>query len=256
MQPSYFGTVERQLLGLYSPPTGAVERDAAVLICHPGPQEYMWSYRAIGQLAARLAAAGFHVFRFDYFGTGDSAGASSEGSLEHWRHDVAAALDELKDVSGVRRPSLVGFRLGAALAAQSPIRVRDLVLWEPVVSGREYLGELRQAHELQFAHALHPPTLPERGPLLEVMGHPLPAQVQAEIEALQLAPPLACAAERVWLVASEDRSGYRQLAEGLAAGGSRAAFEHIPDSLQQGALFLMATRGQDRIVKLLSGKAS
>lgn len=252
MQLSYFGSADKQLLGIYSPPTGEVDRGAAVLICHPAPQEYMWSYWALRHLATRLAAAGFHALRFDYYGTGDSAGASTDGDLDEWRRDVALALEELRDVSGIRRPSVVGFRLGATLAAQAPARVRDLVLWEPVVTGSGYLRELRARHELQFAHTLYPPRLASRGPMHEIMGHPLPPGVQAGLAALHLAPPFACASERVWVVAAEARSSFRELADRVAASGTQAAFEHVPDSVSPGSLFLMSTRGQERIVRLLT----
>lgn len=252
MQLSFFGSSERQLLGIYSPPTGPVDRAAAVLICHPAPQEYMRSYWALRHLAVRLAAAGFHAFRFDYYGTGDSAGASTDGDLDQWRRDIASALDELRDVSGVRRPSLVGFRLGATLAAQAPVRVRDLVLWEPVVSGPAYLQQLRTAHERLFAHCLHPPTLPSRGPVHEMLGHPLPPAMQSSLEALGLEPPFSCTSDRVFVVASENRPSYEQLVNRAAAAGVPVVFEPVPESVSSDAPFLLSTRAQERITQLLT----
>lgn len=252
MQLSYFGSPERQLLGIYSPPAGAVERDAAVLICHAAPQEYLRSYWALRQLAARLAAAGLHAFRFDYYGTGDSAGASTDGDLEQWRRDVGAALEELKDVSGVRRPSVVGFRLGATLAAQTPLRVRDLVLWEPVVSGPAYLRDLRREHDRLFAHCVYPPTLPRRGPVYEMVGHPLPPSMELSLEALDLVPPLACTSDRVIVVASEARPPLQELVDRTAAGGTPAAFELVPETVSLDAPFVLATRAQDHITRLLT----
>jgi pimeloyl-ACP methyl ester carboxylesterase len=255
VQLSYFGAAEKQLVGLYSPPTGPVDRDAAVLICHSAPQEYMRSYWALRQLATRLAAAGFHAFRFDYYGTGDSAGASDEGDLDQWRRDIASALDELRDVSGVRRPSLVGFRLGATLAAMTDLRVKDLVLWEPVVSGTEYLQELREAHRSFFAHLLYPPTVTDHGPLLEVLGHPLSSQVQNRLEALVLAPPLSCSADRVSIVASEGRASHQALVENITARGIAAHLEAVAEAFTPGSPFLLATKPQERIVNLLTRRS-
>ena len=215
----------------------------------------MWSHRALRQLAARLTNSGFHVFRFDYFGTGDSAGASTEGDLDQWRRDIASALDELRDVSGVRRPSLVGFRLGATLAAQTEARVRDLVLWEPVVSGSDFLLELRAMHERQYAHTFFPPRLPAQGPVHEIMGHPLPPRVEADLGATQLAPPFACRSERVWIVAAEPQPRHLDLVDRVTAAGTLVAFEHVPESVSSpAAAFLMSTRGQERIVSLLTGR--
>jgi pimeloyl-ACP methyl ester carboxylesterase len=254
VQLSYFGSSGRQLLGLYNPPSAASERDAAVLLCHPAAQEYMRCHWALRQLALRLAGAGFHVFRFDYFGTGDSAGGSEEADLEQWRRDVGEAIEELKDVSGVRRPSLVGLRLGATLAAQTPARLKDLVLWEPVVSGPAYLGELRAAHLRLFGHCL--PPLPADGPVVEALGHPLPPAVQAGLEGLALEAPLACSADRVLVVSSEPVGGpHQHLAARLAEAGAPAAYEPVPDSFDPYAAFLLTTRAQERIAALLSRNA-
>ena len=97
MQPVSFGTSDRQLLGIYYPPEGEQPRDAAVLLCGPAPQEYMLTYWATRKLATLLARHGFPVMRFDYFGTGDSAGETEEGRPRLWVEDVGAAARELLD---------------------------------------------------------------------------------------------------------------------------------------------------------------
>ncbi len=256
MQVSYFGSVERPLLGLYHPPEDGGERNAAVLLCPPAPQEYMGSHWALRKLAARLAGAGFHVLRFDYYGTGDSGGDSSAGTLEQWREDVTTAMEELRDVAAVRRASVVGFRLGATLAAQTAIRVRDLVLWEPVVTGAAYLEELRASHARRFAHCLHPPPLPRHGPLHEILGCPLPLSIETSLRDLQLVAPLACTAERVALVASEDRPSSRTLIEGLRASGLATATEIVPESVGGDEPFLLSSVAQQRIAELLTRRAA
>jgi pimeloyl-ACP methyl ester carboxylesterase len=251
LQVSYFGSSATQLFGAYSPPAAPVERDGAVLLCPPGPHEYMRSHWALRQLALKLSAAGLHVLRFDYSGTGDSAGASEVASLEQWRRDVLAALDELRDVSGVRRVSVVGLRLGATLAAQASAELRDLVLWEPVTSGPAYLQELRRAHTRSFAHCLHPPPLARRGPLGELLGHPLPAEHQEDLERLQLEAPLACRAERVTILAREPRRADLDLAARLAEAGTKSAHVHVPEAEDLAAPLLLSGRAQERIVTLL-----
>ena len=256
MHVSYFGSSERRLFGAYHPPEDGGERNAAVLLCGPAPQEYMQSHWVLRKLAARLATAGFHVLRFDYYGTGDSGGDSSAGSLEQWRADVVTALQELRDAAAVRRVSVVGFRLGATLAAQAPIRVRDLVLWEPVVAGTAYLDELRASHERCFAHCLHPPRLPRRGPLLEILGCPLPESVEANVRDLQLGPPLACRADRVAVVASEDLTSHRRLIESLQGAGLATAHETVPEPAGGDEPFLLSSVAQQRIAELLTRRAS
>ena len=253
MRLRYFGSSARPLLGVYSPPDAALEREAAVLLCHPAPQEYMRSYWALRQLAGKLAAAGLHVLRFDYSGTGDSAGDGADASLDAWRADVLGALEELTDISGVKRPSLVGFRLGATLAAQAGAHVRTLVLWEPVVTGCAYLDELRTAHVRYFAHCLHPPRVPRSGPLGELLGHPLPPRLQTELEALELGAPFASAFDRLMLVARDVRDGYRALVNRAAAQGVAASLEHVPEPEPLDADLLLAPKAQERITQLLTG---
>ena len=114
MNPFFFGSSEERLLGVHHPPRGRVPREVGVLLCYPLGQEYMRAHRAFRQLAMLLARRGFHVLRFDWFGTGDSAGAGEEGSIARWLEDARTAIDELKDTAGVTRVSLVGLRLGAA----------------------------------------------------------------------------------------------------------------------------------------------
>ncbi len=256
VEPRFFGPAERQLFGVYHPPAGRAAHPAGVLLCYPGPQEYMRCHWAFRKLATLLARAGLHVLRFDWYGSGDSDGDSLEGTPAQWRLDVATALQELRDVSGLRRASLVGFRLGAALALQASVKVRDLVLWEPVVSGRAHVEELRRQHELRFAHCLHPPPLPD-----ELMGQPFPRALRREYEALDLleAPP-ACRAQRVVVLASEERPEHARLLDALRSPGTFAevAWRHVPEPAQPDGDddFLLSTHAQQAIAALLTGEAA
>ena len=136
MMPFHFGSRQRRLFGCYEPAPANVSKVRAVLLCHPIDNEQVFAYRTMRQLAARLVQAGFHVLRFDYFGTGDSYGDTGEGDLASWCGDVETAIEELKEISGAPNVSLVGLRLGANLsarvAAHQPKEIRRLILWEPL----------------------------------------------------------------------------------------------------------------------------
>lgn len=136
MTAFHFGTRERRLFGHYEPAQANFGKEQAALLCHPFNNEQVFAYRTMRQLAARLARAGFHVLRFDYFGTGDSYGDTGDGNLAGWCADIATAIEELKDITGVANVNLAGLRLGANLSAQVaallPKEVAKLVLWEPV----------------------------------------------------------------------------------------------------------------------------
>lgn len=148
MNSYFFGSSDKQLFGVYHPPASGEMRAKAVLVCHAFDHEYMRTHWAFRRLADRLGNEGFHVLRFDYFGTGDSAGESTEITLDQCRDDILTAAEELKEVSGAMQVSIVGLRLGAALAmTTNKLKTTDLILWEPVVSGQDYLREHNNTHQ-------------------------------------------------------------------------------------------------------------
>jgi uncharacterized protein len=189
MNPFFFGSAQRRLFGVYTPARAGSARQRAIVLCHPWGQEYLHAHRAMRQLAGMLADAGFHVLRFDYFGTGDSAGEMTDGNLGGWSRDIEMAIEELKDSAGVARVTLLGLRLGATLAAIVAGRRRNdidaLVLWDPIVSGDKYLMELQ---EEEFQRSGLPAVVrPENaGGGHEVLGFPLTAAISGEIQSTNL----------------------------------------------------------------------
>ncbi len=141
----YFGRQGRNLFGCFHEPLQRSIRRCAVLICQPIGHEYINSHRALRQLAARLAEAGFPVLRFDYYGCGDSSGHSEEGSISLWMEDISTALAELRTRAGLSKVYIVGLRLGGTLAAIAGTQSNDvegLVLWDPVVNGKNHFQEM------------------------------------------------------------------------------------------------------------------
>ena len=103
-------------------------------------------------LATQLERAGYAALRFDYSGTGDSLGDSQAATIDAWVGDVAIAAERLKSASGAARLAVVGLRFGATLAtlagARGDLRLRHLVLWDPIVDGAAYIRELAQQHRV------------------------------------------------------------------------------------------------------------
>jgi pimeloyl-ACP methyl ester carboxylesterase len=175
------------LVGLYHPATGDRRLDAAVLICPPIAHEHIRAHRALRFLATRLAREGLDVLRFDYFGVGDSVGASEEGRVARWQDDVAAAADELLALSGARSLSVLGVRFGATLAATASLPKLDhLVLWDPVLSGAQYLAQLERTHRamLDDPRCFQKPRRDQAGH--ELLGFPYPPTLRAEIASYDL----------------------------------------------------------------------
>lgn len=139
--PFYFGP-ERALFGLFH--AAGIPTRKAVLLCPPLGQDQIRCHRLYRQLAQALAAEGVAVLRFDYYGTGDSAGDSADVDWERCMADTAAATAELRVRSGINQVFAFGARLGAsiALASAAQARFAGVVAWDPVLDGRAYVEQL------------------------------------------------------------------------------------------------------------------
>ncbi len=128
-------------------PQGRKGSDVAVLICTGLLQDAILAYGSLRVLADDLAAAGYATLRFDYPGTGDSCDEAAErdGHWTAWQRSVDAAADWLRATTGANRLVLCGLRLGTTLATLAATRrddVAGLLLFEPVLSGRNYVRQL------------------------------------------------------------------------------------------------------------------
>lgn len=132
---------------LYMPDSAVV---GSIVLCNPIFEERKSANRALVETARYLRNNGFAVLRFDYRGCGDSAGKFNNFSPEDWVADINNAADFLRQyVSNSKgMVCLLGLRLGSALALNAAIndtKIDSLVLWEPVVSGQNYIEqELRK----------------------------------------------------------------------------------------------------------------
>ncbi|HTD12083.1 MAG TPA: alpha/beta hydrolase [Steroidobacteraceae bacterium] len=187
-EPMFFGPEGRPLFGwLYRPPP---ERalGAGLVICNPFGNEALCAHRTIRHLSARAASAGFAVLRFDYDGTGDSAGHSFEAErLTSWVTSVQSAADTLIEASGVGRLYFAGFRLGATIAALASVARSDvygLIAIVPVVRGGAYVRELRLLQRAMDARRDVAPH--EDAHFLESAGFALTAATQESLRQIDL----------------------------------------------------------------------
>ena len=117
-----------------------------VVICAPLGVEQLNAHRAIRHWADAIALQGMPVVRFDYHGTGDSAGTDEDPQrVATWLTNIADAATWMREQLGCRQISFSGLRMGAALATLAATRqdIDNLVLWAPVIKGRRYCRELR-----------------------------------------------------------------------------------------------------------------
>ncbi len=148
--PIWFGPADRPCFGWLHIPDSGMAR-AGVLICPPIGYEYISSHRTLRTLAEQLEARGLVALRFDYDGTGDSAGDYSDPErLAAWLATIGHARQMLRS-TGVSADAAAGMRLGATMAATAAAEGSPfdaLVLWDPVWSGRVMMRQLRALHQL------------------------------------------------------------------------------------------------------------
>ncbi|WP_158548410.1 hypothetical protein [Parvularcula marina] len=189
-----FGPSDAPLFGVFHPSTAQMRAKRAVLLCNPFGEEAIRAFRPFKRLAESLAADGIPSFRFDYHGTGDSAGADDELTLEGMTQSLLAAHEELQDLCEAREIYWVGLRLGAwpVLAAAQDARPAGVILWEAVADGPAYLEELK--------------AMPSHAD--EALGFPIPP---ALAEGLRAGLPAAPEGVPVKLIGCDELFGQRPL---------------------------------------------
>ncbi|OED36246.1 hypothetical protein AB833_26780 [Chromatiales bacterium (ex Bugula neritina AB1)] len=205
MNPLFFGHSKSPLYGVYHKPESTSNKNEGVLLMPPFGQEYMRSHRALRQLAMMLAKKGIPVLRFDYRGTGDSAGDLYDANPKQWVLDAHTAVEELKETAGVNSVCLVALRMSGVIACEVVKTRRDIstvILWDTVTSGENYLNELR--HDI----ANHPENAQsnfiDTEGTLHYNGFALSTEFQSQLSEMNLltqGPPDD--AETIYLVSAE-----------------------------------------------------
>ncbi|MBL8957290.1 MAG: alpha/beta fold hydrolase [Myxococcaceae bacterium] len=241
MKSFFFGTA-KNLYGTLHEPAGK-PKDLGVVLCYPGPQEYHMTYWAFRRLAQQLARGGVTTLRFDYACTGDSSGDVTDGRLAQWADDITTAAAELKALSGVRKLAVVGMRLGAALATRAVakgLKVSELVLWEPVVSGPKYLEQLEDLDAREARRLLHRVA----GVRIELGGYRFSSGQRDELMGLDTANDVPRLAQRVvFACPPEDQPKLEPLRERWAKEGVTCEFNVTHD-----AASVTATEDRDAAV--------
>jgi pimeloyl-ACP methyl ester carboxylesterase len=204
--PLWFGPDDRPLFGWAHVPESGRAAGAAVL-CPPLARELTSTHYTYRLLGDALATAGMLAIRFDYDGTGDSAGGDRDPErVEAWLSSVAAALT-LARRCGAPSVSLVGMRMGALLAAVAAARdgaVEDVVLWDPTASGRAFVREQSALHRLRSD------VIPPSGNEVELPGFIYSAQTVADLATLAV-PEASTAPKRALLLTRSGRTPATEL---------------------------------------------
>lgn len=229
MTPFFFGPTERRLYGVYHPPAPAQRTAQQVLLCPPFGQEAVRVQLLHRLLADQLARQGIHVMRFNYHGTGESAGADADATLTGWCDDILTAHDELSRRTRAHSTTWLGSRLGGTLAMMASSMGKGtperIVLWEPILDGPRYLHELGKAHAQHsfspFIHAQRPAEQVKD----EVLGFAVSETWIRQLQAVGAAQLNPTCAEVCVHIASQEGADTLGLAKRLQARG--VAWQHL-----------------------------
>jgi pimeloyl-ACP methyl ester carboxylesterase len=225
--PLWFGAEDRPLFGWYHPSRVGAAR-AGIVLCSPFGHEAMSTHRGHRRLAERYAEAGFAVLRFDYDGTGNSAGHGHDPErLGAWMGSIRQACATLLRLSGAPRTILLGTRFGALMALKAAVEnpVDALILIAPPASGRALVREMQALHALKQTYLTHPPAEPEGA----VVGFPLDATARAALSGIDLKKFEEAPAQKALIVVRDDLpSGEEKLAARLREVGTDTVVLSVP----------------------------
>lgn len=224
--PFYLSSAGQPLFAWLHATRSATTFHHGIVICPPLGFEQLHSHRSLRHLADSLCNDQTAVLRFDWHGTGDSAGSDSDPQrCTTWQANVQETVRWLRNVAGCSRISVVGVRMGASLAAMALQKesVDDFVAWGPIPSGRRYVREMMTID-----------LTGEKGKSgdqgagdIEAAGFLLTRQTAMELSQINLAE-IHPQCKRLLLAQREDRSSDNRLQESYLAQGIAAEQISLP----------------------------
>ena len=211
----WIGPPERSLMAWLTRPTDGVG-EVGVVIVPPVGYEYWSSHRSLRTLAERLAQNGCLALRFDFDGTGDSAGDQWDPArLEAWQRNIGQAAAVVRGW-GVTTLVVIGLRIGGTLALTqgAAVGADAVVAWAPVARGNRYVREL----QLLGLAVPETPELPERAGVVQA-GSVFSAETLAGLGAIDLSALPDRPATRVLVVDRSDKPASAPILDRLRALG-------------------------------------
>jgi exosortase A-associated hydrolase 2 len=188
-----------------------------VLHVPPFAEELNKCRRMTAVTARALASEGWVVLQIDLLGCGDSSGELAEVDWGQWLHDLRAGYSWLNERFG-GYVWLWGIRAGCLLATQLATEIGcspRLILWAPVLSGRQHLTQflrLKVAGEMldSSADRSGTQTLRKRllaGETIEIAGYQLRSTLAASLDAAELALPPGYGGRVAWMEVTQSETG-------------------------------------------------
>jgi alpha/beta superfamily hydrolase len=217
--------------GLDQPAAGV-----GVVVCHPYGEEKQLSYPVLVRFARLLARAGFPVLRFDSCGYGDSEGVLEDATVETQIADTLVAARLARERLKVDGIVFLGLRLGTSIAARAAERLTaaGLILWCPIVNGRQYVDEMLR--KKVFAEILAKRRISRQEVLeelaregrVEIEGNFLTRQMSEEIGTIDLMAEVSTFRQPVFVSALKNHpngyASYEGLTNAYASHGAPCEF--------------------------------
>lgn len=147
-EPVFLGSGDERLFAFLHP--AAQSARGTIVMCHAFAEEKLWSHRVYVTFAREAAQAGYNVLRFDMRGEGDSALDFEQSSIETRIEDTLRAITAAHERWWDRDVVLLGHRLGGSIAAvaqtRAPSSVRGVAIWDPILDGEDYFGQLLRSN--------------------------------------------------------------------------------------------------------------
>lgn len=210
-EPFFLDVPEGRLYAVYRRPPPGTPLRGNVLYAAPFNEEMNRCRSMVTMQAHALARLGFGTLSIDLLGTGDSSGEYRDARWSVWLDNLRAGLAWLDGQPGDER-ILWGTRLGALLAAELHGSLGSsslgLILWQPVLDGKQYFTQFLR---LRLAAQMYRTDLPKettgllremfaRGENVEVSGYEIHPELAHAMEAARLAALLpAAGAPLLWL---------------------------------------------------------
>jgi uncharacterized protein len=150
-QPLFLGSGDERVFAfMHSAAQAAQAARGTIVLCHAFAEEKLWSHRVYVTFAREAAQAGFNVARFDMRGEGDSALDFEQSSIESRVTDTLRVIAAAQDRWSSDGVVLLGHRLGGSIAAVAQTHagrsVRAVAVWDPIVDGEDYFGQLLRSN--------------------------------------------------------------------------------------------------------------
>ncbi len=232
----------RQLFCLQHAPADDDVR-CRVLLTPPFAEEMNKCRPLLARLAQQLASNGCAVLLADLSGTGDSAGDFGAATWAHWVADLLAADDWLTARYPAARPAHVAVRSGALLLAdmqraRNVLAGRQLVFWQPVLSGGRFLQQFLRVRSMAERMAGAGVSVAElqaqlqRGEVVEVAGYALTAELTDGLAASNLGAEQLTAAAHISVLEFKRGGGpvsmpVAELTAALLAAGTEISTESV-----------------------------